>query len=38
MRGHEIGHVAKSLTLSERELKELVRCHMTREEFCARQG
>jgi hypothetical protein len=38
MRGHEIGHVASSLNLNERQLRELVRCHMTRDEFCAKQG
>jgi hypothetical protein len=38
MRGHEIGHVAQSLGLRERELRELVRCHLTREEFCAKQS
>ena len=33
----EIGHVASSLNLSERNLRELVSCTMSREEFCAKQ-
>ncbi len=33
----EIGHVASSLNLSERHLRELVSCTMSRQEFCARQ-
>lgn len=37
MRGHEIGNVADSLNINEHELKELVRCTMSRDEFCARQ-
>lgn len=37
MTNREIGHVASSLNLSERHLRELVRCTMSREEFCAKQ-
>lgn len=37
MKNREIGHVASSLNLSERHLRELVSCTMSREEFCAKQ-
>ena len=34
MRGHEIGNVARSLGVSERQLRELVSCAMSREQYC----
>lgn len=37
MTNREIGHVAKSLNLSERQIRELVSCTMSKEEFCAAQ-
>lgn len=37
MRNREIGHVASSLNLSERHLRELVSCTISREDFCAKQ-
>lgn len=35
MRGHEIGHVARGIGISERQLRDLVSCTMSREEYCA---
>jgi hypothetical protein len=37
MTNREIGHVASSLNLSERQLRELVSCTMSREALCAKQ-
>lgn len=37
MTNREIGHVASSLNLSERHLRDLVKCTMSAEDFCARQ-
>lgn len=37
MTNREIGHVASSLNLSERQLRELMSCTMSREDFCAKQ-
>jgi hypothetical protein len=37
MTNREIGHVASSLNLSERQVRELVSCTLSKEEFCARQ-
>jgi hypothetical protein len=35
VKGRELGNIARSLRLSEHQLKELQRCTLSKEQFCA---